>query len=242
MKTKDKLLNFPAPGKTGDAKYAVLWLVPKKGWGVPFSTFMGVSESSAMKHIVSESSFERVQDVRKFGVSFEIYCIFETLSEKPYKKIPLAARKALYENNSSWPKLKREVKKLVKAHDLEITNELADDIKRVDQLIKAYDKDMPWLGLVSGSGKDAVTKYFDSEGAVINHVLKAEFSHWGVVLGDKALGKFIAQGGDAAFKQIKNSEHRDELLKQIKDTVYWNRWVLPETWKELSSTREAREG
>ena len=236
MKPDNNLLNLPNDA-TAPAPFALLWLVPHEGIAPAQARFLIPNAQTIMKHIVSESSYGPAKDLRKIGMPLEIYCLFESLNEKPYKKIPAKTRRALYYNHSSWPKLKKAIKSLLNIHDLPITPDLADSIKRVDRLAKAHETSAPCLTLSCPKGDYSETKFFDSAQDIVNFVLKADFAHAGLILTDSALAKFIKNKGDVAFKKIKNSEQREQLFKEISDRVYGNRWILPETRKFLAADK-----
>ena len=140
------------------------------------------------------------------------------------------AATALEDNNSTWPGIKKDLKKIFNKAGIVIEEGLQEALDETD---RSYQLTQTGKGryqvILNSTGRATPTvTYFDDQITAINHILKSRYEHSGVVVGDAEIAQFL-QG--RKFSELNQKKNSGDYVYSVIAKVLENKWELTKSYE-----------
>ena len=171
------------------------------------------------------------------------YTMRDELTLNPvYDKIDVEKVDKLWDKHTDWGSFRLALTKLILSKGAKIDRKLKKILTDTESYREALMSGknayrlLGYPGTAGGNGGAVEDKNFDSETDTLRYVLENLCSDQGFIVGDRNIAKFIENNGDKFFKQIINRRLRSQYLKNIKELIQQERFILPAAIKALEKS------
>ena len=137
---------------------------------------------------------------------------------------------ALEDNNSTWPEIKKAIKKLFNQAGRPLGANLSAALAATDRShqLASAGKSRYQVILAPRGRKGLTVKYFDEQAAALNYILKSKYKHGDIVIGDANIANFLKS---KKYKELNKMKSGGSQAYSLIAKILENKWELTKSYK-----------